>query len=227
MSPSEFKSWIEYHSSAFPDWGTQAIEAMRASGNTRDAWRGVLVGISLETARQATDDMLAGIIKRPFNVEEHIPAIRSRAVAITSATMPVRDTRPQSWRCHVCRDTGFVTVLHGKTVIEAQKGEYDAYAQWQLTSRIGRPPSLRKWYTCAMWCGCVIGERQRDKVAHAGRSDSRQAAWAAMPVYDVDAHVRVTDDIAAMIEQAKHVRPANYVPGFDTFNEREEGATWL
>ena len=227
MSPSDFRSWIEYHSSAFPDWAAQAAEAMRANSDTRDSWRGVLVGITLEAARQATDDMLAGRIRRPFNAEEHIPAIRTRAAQIVSATMPVRDTRETAHRCPLCVDTGFVTVLHPETIQRAQAGDYDAYRAWYEAGRLGRPPARIKWYTCAMWCGCIIGERQREKTADAGRSDSRQASWSRMPVFDVDRHVKVIADTARMIEQAKEIKPANYVTDFDSWNGREEGATWL
>jgi hypothetical protein len=221
MNNGDFRSWLIYHAEAFPDWW---VKVGNAAPDTLASWRGVLVGITLEAARQATDDMLAGRIKRPFAPEEHITAIRSRASAIVSATMPVRDTRVNAHRCPLCCDSGLVSVLSRQTVERAQAGEYGPYLRWCETGRIGRPPARLKWYTCAMWCGCSIGERQRDLVADAGRSDSRQASWAAMPVYDVDRDVRVTDDAAEMIRRAMEVKPRNHVSDFDRFNELQREA---
>lgn len=224
MTPAEFRSWTEYHGSAFPDWAAQAVEAMRANGGTRDAWYGQMVGITLEAARQATDDMLAGRIRRPFAADEHIPAIRARASAIVTATMPLRDTRENTFRCPVCQDTGFVTVMHPSTVKRCQAGEYDAFVEWQIAGAIGRPPARPKWYTCALWCDCLTARRQREKVADAGRSDARQNAWALMPVFVSGQHVKASHNASEMILEAKEVRPANYVTDFDHFNAQAEEA---
>ena len=223
MRQSEFNEWLAHHVATFPSFG---ILVDRCGVETIEQWRGIAVGCTLDAMRQATDDMLAGRIQKPFRDEDHVRAIRDHATKITTAAIPPRDTRVRSHQCPLCFDTAFVTVLAPQTVQRAQEGEYDAYRAWLQDGRSGQAPARPKWYTCAVWCGCSIGSRQRGIVEHAGRSDSMQASWSRVPSYDPDKHIRVDHDLEQVIDAAKRivVRPANYVSSFGDWNQQLEEA---
>ncbi|HRF02177.1 MAG TPA: hypothetical protein PLI18_16795 [Pirellulaceae bacterium] len=215
MKQSDFNSWLAFHATSFPSFGT-LIE--RVDSETIEQWRGITIGCSLESMRQASADMLAGRIAKPFRDEDHVRAVRDHAAKLTAAAIEPRDNRDRTFHCAICNDSAFVTVLAAKTVEHAQAGEYDDFAAWWRAGRIGRPPARRRWYECALWCGCRIGETQRSKVADAARSDPRQGAYARMPIYDPDRHVRVVYNVAAMIEDARTIKPANFEPAFAEWN---------
>ena len=217
MTPSEFHDWIHYHGEAYPQWEQFARSA---DMETASAWRGTLVGCSLDACKQATSDMLAGRIKKPFRDEDHIRAIRDQASRITAASIKPKDNRERSSLCPICQDSGFVSVLSPRTVSEAKRGLYDDFSRWLSSGVGGKPPARAKWYACALWCGCRIGTTQRQRTEEAARSDARQAGWSAMPIYDPDRHVRVTHDLLEVIDAARRleVKHHNHNSDFDDFN---------
>jgi hypothetical protein len=222
MDAREMRDWITFHGDAFEDFGRLAANIDR---ETYEGWRGAMVGTTLDAATEASKLMIRGELKRPYKAEDHVPAIAAKARSITTASIPPRDTRLRSHQCPLCLDTAFITVLSPQTVQRAQEGgTYDAYAAWLRDGKSGQPPARPKWYTCALWCGCSIGSRQRGTVEEASRSDSMQASWARVPVFDPDRHVRVGHELEQVIDAAKAivVRPANYVSDFGDWNRQVE-----
>lgn len=209
MDTAEFTTWAHEHAARFDDFAALLAVADR---QTFAAWRGAFVGATIESARASSRLMASGELKRPYRAEDHIPALAAKARSLAAAMTPVRDNRERAHRCPLCVDSAYVTVMSDSTVERAQRGEYDAYAAWFRQGRRGRPPARPKWYVWALWCGCPIGERQRSIT---------QNGYARLPVYDPDRHVRLIEDEAAMIDEAKRLKPANYVEAFADWNAED------
>ena len=76
MKQTEFNDWLAFHSISFPSFG---LLIGRVGRETIEQWRGITIGCSLDSMRQASVDMLAGRIAKPFRDEDH-------AVALANAT---------------------------------------------------------------------------------------------------------------------------------------------
>ena len=110
MKRSEVKLWIDYHAELFPGW-KYGPEATAARAMAFASIFKALAKIDLEHAREASDRMLEGTIKRPFRDEEHIAAIVAGARVVKSQRYaqdhPVVDGQ-RTVACPFCQDTGFV-----------------------------------------------------------------------------------------------------------------------
>lgn len=221
MNGSDFRKWMAYHAAANPTWAKQASSA---NATTIEAWSSLMVGISLEHAKRATDDMASGAISRPYAVEDHITAIAKRSRDIGSAVIRQRDSREKTYLCSLCLDSSFVTILHPRSVRMAQNGEYDHFVEWVTGGKIGRQPAM-KGFTCASsWCRCRLAESNRDWEVSTPTRDPKRPVPRPMRVYDKAQDViweTSFDKMAEMIERAKTIKPPNHVEEFDNWNSSD------
>jgi hypothetical protein len=86
MNLSDTKLWVEYHSELCRYWGDW-VKAMPKGGKNINIalWQKMFTNIDLADAKQASDDMITGVIEQPYNVEEHAKAVKAGADAIRHA----------------------------------------------------------------------------------------------------------------------------------------------
>lgn len=134
MTGDEFKDWIDYHGklvSGFRKWyAGQDVETVKV-------WIEGLASVTLQSAKQASKDMLSGEIESPA-FGRHLAVIRRRAAAIErQAVLAERqstglDNRRESidgqevFRCPDCKDSGLVEIYHPVTVDLALRGKFDS-----------------------------------------------------------------------------------------------------
>lgn len=215
MNGSDFRQWLAYHSTAFPDWGRMLS---RVSHETTEAWRALLIGTKLEHAQQATDEMLSGELRRPYQSEAHITEIAKRAQALSSATFQQKDINQRTFLCIKCNDSGFVSIMHPETVARAQAGEFDRFLAWYHDGKHGRQPPLKGFKSAACWCRCRLAESNREWETNTYKRDPKRSMPRPMRVFDKDQDVEWTCDNAAMIAKAKNIKPRNHEPAFDEWN---------
>ncbi|HAN96998.1 MAG TPA: hypothetical protein DCQ98_05990 [Planctomycetaceae bacterium] len=218
MTPAEFREWLIYHGQTFPDWYAKVATT---GPETLSRWRGVLVGIDLESAKRATDEMLAGSIRRPWAIEEHVTAIRQRASQLQAPTIPVRDTRQQTYACGRCLDSGFASIVHPRSVELAQAGEFDRWLAWFRAGSRGTRPALPGWTSAAVWCYCSNGQQRRDWAIDDAKSNrAKSVGWDRLELFDPDRHVAWSQDSSAMIEKSKKLKAVTPHESLDSWNSQ-------
>lgn len=110
MKKNEVKLWLDYHRSVFPDW-TYSAASPEAKAIAYASYAKALASIELNDAKEATDRMLSGNIKKPFRNEDHLSSIIQGCKQISS------ENYAQSHRsidgqetvgCKFCYDMGVV-----------------------------------------------------------------------------------------------------------------------
>ena len=153
MNSSDAIRWINYHSAVFPDFGdwytnldSEAREILTAT------WQGRLSKVDLDATKAATDEMVSGGIKKPF------PASDTLAVIIPEArkqkTFQLKSiptvTREESFRCLICRDTGYAVCWAPLSMRSVKDGTF------------GKPFTL---YSTSVYCSCELGIHISDNSA--------------------------------------------------------------
>ena len=115
MKKNEVGLWLKYHASIFPGWKYAAGESTEARNIAFVAIAKALFKTELQDAKEASDRMLAGTIKKPFNDCDHIAAIVAACRAIEAERKPRRsfmvDGR-ETFTCPHCQGFGAVVVKH-------------------------------------------------------------------------------------------------------------------
>lgn len=224
MNRDELFSWIDYHSSLNPDWTRRIGKVDRTRS---DAWQRLFYGCSLEAAKQATDEMLAGQLQRPFEAEAHITAIASRARALSVSNTFDDDRFQTAVTCRLCHDQLFVSVVHPRMFALVESGAFTAWLEWHNAGQVGRQPGTKVFASAATWCRC----RRAQAVAECEASERKagRTSSAVMPTFDPKRFVQWTGNKAEMIEAVMNWKPANYQPAFDDWNgssSEQEGFEW-
>lgn len=149
MTQKEFASWMKYHCAAFPgivSWLARFDESPDEYAPSRKdviaTWLKALGFVTLADARSATDDMHSGREEAPQYFDRHPTCV----AAIAAKRRRTRSTGTKrfvegeyTYRCLTCRDSGFVTCWHPKTLVALARGE--------------NVPNT----TCAVRCTCDMG----------------------------------------------------------------------
>ncbi len=152
MTGEEFDDWYSDFCSAYPE--TAAF--VNSNGNPRgtlEHWFAVLSPCDLTDAREVTRRMLAGDDPEVENYNRHTTprhvatlceraSVRRRLAASQPAN--VRQSE-RSYRCLLCRDTGFVCCWHTSTMDLVAKGH----------AIVPRSPAL---YSMEVPCSCSAGD---------------------------------------------------------------------
>jgi len=76
MTYDQTLNWIEYHGVQQPSWHRWVEKLEGESRNILvSAWAKGFVKIEISDARDASDGMTTGTVKRPFHLEDHVAAI--------------------------------------------------------------------------------------------------------------------------------------------------------
>lgn len=147
---SEWKEWVEFHSSLF---GMDS----KADAKLFRAWRGLLCGYALEELRSATVEMAENAEKSRADraahyayVKEIIKAKRSRAQAYEKA--PISE-------CGVCGGSGYLDLPHWVSIKDGEWG--------------GK-------YTLMVCCDCSAGwerKRKEQKMMSLGEYEVKNPGW--------------------------------------------------
>lgn len=214
MDRNEFVSWVNHHRALFPDWlGKRTI-----SPETLKGWHGVMVPVSLQFAEAASGEMLAGIIDRPRTVEDHIRVIARRALEMAAVAAMPNEIRDERYRCPLCNDSGYVSVLHPRAMILAQEGAFDQVMSWLERGAIGVRPSARGLTSASVFCVCKAGKFLAD-AEHRQIAEGRPVSR--LPIFDDEKFVRWSarpQEMLEMLQRAKAMKPSNYQVAFDEFN---------
>ena len=149
MNATDFETWLDYHGELFPSLSSW-LENRIAKGVVR-GWKKAMARTDLADAKQSSDNMLAGDIRRPFLEEEHAAAIikESRRLKTERLRDVPRKFTPggkESYRCLECRDEGVRHVWHWRSLKAVQEG------------KLGNPFTL---YSAVVACECQAGEQWR------------------------------------------------------------------
>jgi hypothetical protein len=110
MKANEVRLWINYHRELFPEW-KYAPEAKAARDMAFNAICKALAKIDVEHAKESSDRMLAGTVKRPFRDEDVVAAIVAEAGRVRSQRYAQDHPRVDGQAtvaCPYCEDTGWV-----------------------------------------------------------------------------------------------------------------------
>lgn len=200
MSHDEFLLWMEYHTSTFPDWGRQ-VSQLQSRTVTLNSWRKAFGTVSLASAKQATDEMLAGQHEPlEYGLQGHVTNIskRAREIDVAKKRQAMRFDEEPRRRCVHCTDSGLVQVVD------------NASADDEVLSRM------------AVWCGCERGEYLKRAEDERRAGGCQHVPPRESPVYDPDVHVRWRYDQQVMREELGRIKPANYERSFDDWNTEAE-----
>ena len=128
------------------------------------------------------------------------PAEIRRAAKRIAAESSSKPAEPEHWRrdtyrCQICRDTGYVTIWHPRAMAAAI-----AY----LANKATEDTFRRNQYPAAAKCTCQRG----------------QDCPGSTRTYNPDSDVKIDqwshgERVKALLERAKNFKPPNYVPEFD------------
>ena len=202
MTSDEFKTWLDYHTQAFPaiaDW-------LGNHSSQLQFWQKALRDVSLANAKMATDAIFSGSITRPQGFGNHPAVIRRYA----------KDQRPdqlyarrevffdgdQAHVCPTCEDTGHVLIWNPVVLrfLNSTYGEVpddwrsrkevrDAYRDPEATYRTRRGEKVpcklpaQEWLNTA--CTCDTGHEYAQSTKRYGRQilgmlpydKNRMCAW--------------------------------------------------
>ena len=111
MNRNECKVWMNYHFSIFPafrDWWhaqTKEARALMYEGYVK-----AFKAIELNDAKEATDSILSGAAKKPWEHQDTISVIIKASWAIRKARTPAptRVDGQETFSCANCHDTGWI-----------------------------------------------------------------------------------------------------------------------
>ncbi len=159
MKPNEFKSWWSSHRAVFPEMNTWLGKVPREDQQgTVLAWQRAMEDISLEDAEAATQAMLRGDIKKPFQCSDHPAAIIGYARQLRNNRVghsePIRRWHDgeETYRCPICRDDGLLSVWHEESM-------FASVGRGGLLSRLGKAPRPSAMLvTMTVVCTCQAGD---------------------------------------------------------------------
>ena len=127
MNQDEFISWADYHGKLFSGFAKWYAEQDREAVK---AWERGLERLSLDAAKQASEEMLHGDLEEPRGYTKHLQSIRRRAYEIDRDNRPA-EQGPQFidgqrvYSCRLCNDSGIVYIYHPMTVEAVMNGTFD------------------------------------------------------------------------------------------------------
>ena len=111
MNRHETKTWLNYHLSLFPDfkvwWEATQVEQRAVLW---EAWIKVLRRVELSDCSAASEAILAGEQKKPWNHEDTPASIAKAAISIHRQKQPTPRVveGQQTFSCPDCQDTGWI-----------------------------------------------------------------------------------------------------------------------
>ena len=163
MNNEEFVAWQKHHFGLFRDDRKKLIDLYTEKGfpGLMVSWKSTLSRHSFASCIEASDLMLSGQVKRPFNVTD-IPAVINQAAAEIEAKKVVANIGPSpgydpkkevTYDCDKCLDTGYALVLQPGLVQFAYSGTLYG-ALWHYRERLRREGRVVNAV-----CDCQRGER--------------------------------------------------------------------
>lgn len=144
---------MRYHQAAFTGigpWMARLDESPDEYAPSRKdvlaAWLKALGFVTLADAKLATDDMHSGREDAPAYFDHHprcVAAIAAKRRRSRGSGTPKRINGQDTYRCLVCRDSGFVTCWHPVS-LTALRADGDG-----------------PWLTCAVRCTCAMGDDRK------------------------------------------------------------------
>jgi hypothetical protein len=152
MNRNETKAWINYHLSIFPDfrtwWQGQSKEsrALMFEGYSK-----ALKQFELTEAQQASDAILAGDAKKPWDHQDTLSALVAAARGIRRDKLPQRIEGKETFGCGSCLDTGWLEHAYTEANVKAIFG--DAYGRFAVYAD--------GFHFYATICPCGHGDKHR------------------------------------------------------------------
>lgn len=227
MTNSEFAVWFEHHTAAFPnigEWMTGLPDTQRTIAH----WRRCLDGVTLDEAKAATDEMFESEEHQPRGYAQHAPRIRKLAVDSRPDQGAQRDAKRYIGNelvcdCRLCKDSGYVTVWHVKTILEILEGRplewpRDENGRVLRSTEVPKSEWPVKKNSMVVFCTCRRGENARDlNRANAPSYHPEKHAINDGSNASFDEAVRRSEEIARNYNgMAREM--ANFDASFDEFN---------
>ena len=213
MNAEEVSEFLRHHKALHPDFAAWSSELETESKQAMvAAWSKTFADVSLESAKEVSERMLAGELEelKPWDFKKLAGFVRRNARQQSVFRLSGWDNktgREPTYHCHYCRDTGYREVFHPNSV-KAVAGGLD----------VNDEKVAKRLHTCALLCDCRAGK---------GILDAQGAKWSKSQVFDAKEWcecplgdtVRHASDLVSWIEAKKDIKnhPA-YESSFGDWN---------